>query len=100
MSAPITEQQVLERLRSLLDPELGLNVVDLGLVESIRIEDNGQVFLSMLVTSPGCPLRETLRMGAFYLLSAMEGITKAHVEVVDHVTWTSDRIAPEVIDSL
>ncbi len=100
MSARITEQQVLEHLRNLLDPELGINVVDLGLIEEIRIDESGRVYLAMLVTSPGCPLRDTLREGARYLLSSMAGVTDARVEILDHVIWSPDRIAPGVIDSL
>jgi metal-sulfur cluster biosynthetic enzyme len=49
------EEEVLESLRSVIDPEIGLNIVELGLVRNIDIEDGGKVRLTMILTTPFCP---------------------------------------------
>lgn len=85
-AAEITEQLVLERLRQVLDPELGCNIVDLGLVYSIEI--NGpDITVLMTLTTPGCPMHESISMGAENALLSIEGVRQANVEVVWDPPW-------------
>lgn len=76
-----------ERLRLLIDPEAGLNVVDLGLIQGIEISEAGHATIEMLVTSPGCPLRDTLVAGVERLASGTPGVTEATAVVLDDVPW-------------
>ena len=56
----MTEAEILEALRDVVDPELGVNIVDLGLVRGIQLDD-GDVGITMTMTSPACPLRDSLQ---------------------------------------
>lgn len=92
----LNEQAVLECLYELVDPELGINVVNLGLVESIYIGQDGHVDLILLVTSPGCPLKEVLEEGARRLILKLPEVSSVKVTVVESPPWTPDRISPDV----
>lgn len=94
----LDEALILSRLESLIDPEVGINVVDLGLIENIAFPAPDTVKVTMLVTSPGCPLRDTLARGAHNLLSAVPGIREVEVEVADEPAWTPHRIRPGALD--
>src|SRR5215510_2182276 len=83
---PITESQVLEKLRQVLDPELGCNIVDLGLVYSVHL-DGGNVRVVMTLTTPGCPMHEMLRFGAENALLSLDGVEDVTVELVWDPPW-------------
>jgi metal-sulfur cluster biosynthetic enzyme len=87
MNAPeITQQLVLEALRRVLDPELGCNIVDLGLIYSVEI--NGpDIGVLMTLTTPGCPMHESISDGARNALLSLEGVRSASVEVVWDPPW-------------
>jgi metal-sulfur cluster biosynthetic enzyme len=85
MSA-ITEQIVLDALRQVIDPELGCNIVDLGLIYGVEIVD-GKVRVIMTLTTPGCPMHETISQGAQIALLGLEGVTDAEVQVVWDPPW-------------
>lgn len=83
---PITEELVLETLRQVIDPELGCNIVDLGLIYSVRIND-GKVSVMMTLTTPGCPMHESISLGVQTALLGLDGVTDAEVEVVWDPPW-------------
>ncbi len=100
MQTQVSEEQVMEQLRKLMDPEVGINVVDLGLVEEVHVLPEGKVHLIMLVTSPGCPLQDTLQQGATRLLQELPGVAEAWVEIAHTPAWSPQRIAAGVLDSI
>jgi metal-sulfur cluster biosynthetic enzyme len=81
-----SEAQVLEALRQVIDPELGCNVVDLGLIYSVTIEA-GRISVAMTLTTPGCPMHESLRMGAERALLNLNGVADVEVTVVWDPPW-------------
>jgi metal-sulfur cluster biosynthetic enzyme len=83
---PITEATLLETLRQVIDPELGCNIVDLGLIYSLRI-DGTKVTVSMTLTTPGCPMHESIRWGVQGALLGLEGVEEADVELVWDPPW-------------
>lgn len=91
-----------ERARSVLhgvvDPELGLDIVDLGLVYAIR-EEAGGVIVEMTLTTPGCPVSESLPVDAARLLETALGVP-VRVDVVWDPPWTPDRIDAEAAAAL
>lgn len=95
---PPSPETVRARLRALIDPEIGLNVVDLGLVHTIAVNPAGAVRVELLVTAPGCPLKDTLCDGATRLVSSLPGVTAADVCIVDEPAWHPGRIAPGALD--
>lgn len=85
-NAILDESRVLEALRQVIDPELGCNLVDLGLIYDVRIE-GGLVRVTMTVTTPGCPMHDSLRSGVQNALLNLEGVTDAQVELVFDPPW-------------
>ena len=83
---PITEETILETLRQVMDPELDCNVVDLGLIYSIQLQE-GRVAVTMTLTTPGCPMHESISLGVKNALLSIDGVTEATVEVVWDPPW-------------
>lgn len=84
-----------EGLREVSDPELGVNIVDLGLVYDIEVE-GGQARVTMTLTSPGCPAGDQILNGARRQTESAEGVDEAEVNLVWKPFWTPDRIDPKV----
>jgi metal-sulfur cluster biosynthetic enzyme len=90
----VTEDQVKEALRQIEDPELGLNIVDLGLVYDILV-DGTSVTIQMTLTSPGCPVGPQLLNGSRAVLQDLEGVEQVDIQLVWEPFWSPDRINPE-----
>ncbi len=86
MNPPLTEIQVLEALRHVVDPEIDCNIVDLGLIYNVAIEGT-KVTVQMTLTTPGCPMHESIGAGARNALLHLEGVTDAEVQVVWDPPW-------------
>lgn len=82
-------------LREVYDPELGINVVDLGLVYGIAVQPDGLVKVAMTLTTQGCPLHDTIVGGAKAALSRVEGVTGVDIDLVWSPAWTPDKMKPE-----
>lgn len=91
----ITEDQVKTALRRVKDPELNLNILDLGLVYTINI-DGSAVSIDMSLTSPGCPSGPEIMQGAEEQLKSIPGVTSATVNLVWSPFWTPERIEPRI----
>jgi FeS assembly SUF system protein len=95
----ITREQVLERLKECYDPEIPINIVDLGLVYDVTVEDD-QIHVRMTLTSPHCPLAGVLSEEVEAKVKEIEGVGSVRVELVWDPPWTPDRISRETRDSL
>jgi metal-sulfur cluster biosynthetic enzyme len=91
----ITEDLVKLALRRVKDPELNLNIVDIGLVYAIQVNGT-EVTVEMSLTSPACPSGPELLHDATTQVQAIPGVTKADVNIVWSPPWTPDRIEPRV----
>lgn len=91
----LTEDQVRLVLRRVKDPEINLNIVDLGLIYSVTV-DGQDVAVEMSLTSPGCPAGPQIVSDVEEQLRAMPGIGATSVEIVWSPPWTPDRIEPRV----
>lgn len=91
-----TVEQVRDALRAVKDPELNLNVVDLGLVYEIAVSEGGEVHVEMTLTSPGCPVGPEMLSDAQAVLEKIEGVTRADVELVWEPYWTPEKMDPRV----
>jgi len=91
----LTEDQVKIALRRVKDPELNLNILDLGLVYEIRVTGN-DVAIDMSLTSPGCPSGPEIMSDAERHLRAIPGIGEVAVNLVWSPFWSPDRIEPRV----
>lgn len=92
----VTEEQVRLSLRGVKDPELNLNIVDLGLVYDIEVGDEGDVVVRMTLTSPGCPAGPEIMTDAEQAVRGVEGVTDVAIELVWEPYWTPERIDPRV----
>jgi len=90
----ITEEQAREALKQVEDPEIGLNIVDLGLVYDVEV-DGSTVNVKMTLTSPSCPVGPQILNGSKMVLQDLEEVEEANVELVWEPFWSPDRINPE-----
>jgi len=93
----VLEERVIEVLRGVYDPEIPVNVYDLGLIYGIQCSPDGVVDIQMTLTSPGCPVAQTFPgMVEERVRSEAEGVTAAQVELVWDPPWSPDRLSDEV----
>lgn len=92
--ATATAEAVVDMLKNVYDPEIGINVVDLGLVYGVDI-DNQVVNVKMTLTTPGCPLHDTLTRTAEMAIETLDGVSEAHVDMIWDPPWTPERITDE-----
>lgn len=91
----ISDEQVKLALRKVKDPELNLNVVDLGLIYGVTVED-GNVEIAMTLTSPGCPSGPQIMGDVEKVIRALPGVGEVNVNLVWSPFWSPDRIEPRV----
>lgn len=82
----VTEKQIYDALHEVYDPELGLNIVDLGLVYGVAVEGD-TVDVTMTMTTPGCPMHEAITEGAHTAVAALPSVQEARVHVVWLPPW-------------
>ena len=92
----LTTDNVRKALRAVKDPELGLNIIDLGLVYDVEVSEPGDVHVKMTLTSPGCPSGPEILQDAKLVLEQLEGVNSADVELVWEPYWTPERMDPRV----
>ena len=90
-AAMIDEATIREALRQVMDPELDCNIVDLGLVYDITI-NSAKVTVTMTLTTPGCPMHESIAWGVKCALLNLEGVEEVEVQVVWDPPWTPARM--------
>jgi metal-sulfur cluster biosynthetic enzyme len=91
IAATLNETVVLETLRQVIDPELDCNIVDLGLIYGVHI-DAGKVRVVMTLTTPGCPMQQSIAWGVQQALLQLDCVTEAEVEVVWDPPWHPSRM--------
>lgn len=95
----ISETVVLETLRQVIDPEIGFNIIDLGLIYSVAIA-NGAVKVTMSLTTPGCPMHDSISWGVKNVLLNLEGVTEAEVTVVWDPPWHPSMMSEQARNAL
>ncbi len=91
----LTADEILEVLRVVEDPDLGISIVDLGLIYKI-VNDSGNLSVDMTLTSPGCPYGPQLISEVDYMLHSLEGVGTTNVEVVWDPPWSFDNMSEDV----
>jgi metal-sulfur cluster biosynthetic enzyme len=92
---PVSEDQVRAVLRKVKDPDLNLNIVDLGLIYGVRV-DGPKVNVDITLTSPGCPSGPEIMGNAEQMIRALPGVGDVQMNLVWAPFWTPDRIEPRV----
>jgi metal-sulfur cluster biosynthetic enzyme len=93
---PLSPDTIRKALRAVKDPELNLNIIDLGLVYDIEASEEGDVRVKMTLTSPGCPAGGEILQGVREVASDLEGVRSVDVELVWDPYWTPERMDPRV----
>jgi cysteine desulfuration protein SufE len=93
------QDTILSALRTVKDPELGVNVVDLGLVYTIQTHEQ-EIDVEMTLTSPACPAGPEMLRGAVTALEKIEGVSKANVKLVMSPPWSPDKMTDAARDEL
>lgn len=87
------EGKVVDALRQVFDPEIPVNIYDLGLIYSIDIDDDNNVAIQMTLTAPGCPVAQTFPGTVENAVKAVEGVNDAKVELVWEPPWSRDNMS-------
>ncbi len=94
-----TQEQILEALKQVYDPEIPVDIVNLGLVYDVAIED-GIVRLKLTTTSPGCPVGDYLAQEVKRAVETLAGVDAVGVEFVWNPPWTPEMMSPEAKQKL
>ena len=87
-----TETEILDALREVYDPEIGINVVDLGLIYGVKSEGE-RVDIEMTLTTPGCPMHQFLGNAVGEAVEALPSVKDVYVRIVWEPRWTQDRLS-------
>lgn len=87
------EADIIEMMRTIYDPEIPVNIYDLGLIYKIDIDTAGFVKVEMTLTAPGCPVAQTFPGTVEEAVKSVPGVTDAKVELVWEPQWTKDRMS-------
>jgi len=96
MEKKITKEDVLNALKNVVDFELGLDVVSLGLVYEVEVDDQNNVKVLMTMTSPMCPLAGLILSDAEEAIKKIEGVGNVEVELTFDPPWSPERMSPEL----
>lgn len=96
----VTEDQVYNALKQVHDPEIPVNIVDLGLIYGVTVEPDDTVRVTMTLTTPGCGMAQQIAMSAKQSVLKVPGVTQAWVTVVWEPRWDPSRMSPEARQKL
>jgi metal-sulfur cluster biosynthetic enzyme len=91
----IDREHIVRALGDVIDPELGMSVVELGLIYDLRAED-GRVAITMTMTTQGCPLHDTMADWVRHAVARIPGVESVAVAVTFEPPWTTDRIGRDL----
>ncbi len=101
---PIAEDTIREALKQVIDPELFINIVDLGLICAVNVEpgddDQSSVSVDMTMTSPACPAGPQLLSQSKEAVARLEGVCDVEIKLVMDPPWTPDRMTEDARDQL
>ena len=93
--SPELREQVIEALRTVYDPEIPLNLYDLGLIYAIDIDEMNDVTITMTLTTPHCPVAESMPGKVAAVVRAIDVVNEVKVELVWDPPWTQERLSDE-----
>lgn len=93
--AKITMERIVNALKGCVDPEIGLNIVDLGLIQGINVDENSNVKLRLTMTSPMCPVTSVILADVQLRLEHLEGIGNVDIDLVWDPAWSPEMISEE-----
>ena len=95
MGKSLMEDLVIEKLSTVYDPEVPVNIWELGLVYEIDFPKPNEVIITMTLTAPGCPIADQIVQEVHDVVMTIDGIDEVTVNLVFEPIWTPDRMSPE-----
>ncbi|WP_341901980.1 MULTISPECIES: SUF system Fe-S cluster assembly protein [Fluviicola] len=89
------EDKIVDILKTIFDPEIPVDIYELGLIYEVRISKEGVVEIDMTLTSPNCPVAESLPKDVKEKVESVEGVSEAHVHIVFDPPWDKDMMSEE-----
>ena len=89
------EERIVEMLKTVYDPEIPVNVYDLGLIYKIDLQDNGELTVYMTLTAPNCPAADFIMEDIRQKIESVDGVTSAQVNLVFEPEWDKDMMTDE-----
>ena len=89
------EGKIIQKLKEVFDPEIPVNIYDMGLIYEINIKEDLTVDIKMTLTAPNCPVAETLPIEVRNAAQSVEGVRGVYVELVFEPEWNYDMMTPE-----
>ena len=89
------EEKIVAMLKTVYDPEIPVNVYDLGLIYKIDVSDNGEAVLDMTLTAPNCPAADFIMEDIRQKVESVEGVTSATINLVFEPEWDKDMMSEE-----
>jgi metal-sulfur cluster biosynthetic enzyme len=96
----LTKETVTEALKTVYDPEIPVNVVDLGLVYDVQVNDEGGIYVQMTLTFPGCGMGPFIAQQAEWAVQDLDGAGEVEIEMVFDPPWTPELISEEARSQL
>ena len=96
----VNRDEVYEALRTVYDPEIPVNVVDLGLIYDVQVSDANDVFVQMTLTFPGCGMGPHIAQQAEWAVQDVEGVEEVNIELTFDPPWSPDLISEEARNML
>ena len=87
--------EIIKNLKVIYDPEIPVNIYDLGLIYNIDIDDEGNVSVLMTLTTPNCPVAESLPQEVHDMLDPVEGVNKVNIELTFEPPWDQENLSDE-----
>ncbi len=91
------ETKIIEVIKTVFDPEIPVNIYDLGLIYEIDVDEEGNAHIVMTLTSPNCPVAESLPEEVHEKVSAIEGIKSVNLNMTFDPPWTKDMLSEEAL---
>jgi FeS assembly SUF system protein len=92
-----TEEAIVAVLKTVYDPEIPVNVYDLGLIYNVEISEGGKVRIDMTLTAPGCPMADYIVEDVRMKVEAVEGVASVEVNLVFEPEWNKDMMSDEAL---
>ena len=96
MPAEVSREEVYQALKTVYDPEIPVNVVDLGLIYDVQVNDDNNVFVQMTLTFPGCGMGPHIAQQAEWAVQDLDGVEEVEIELTFDPPWSPEMISEEV----
>ncbi len=91
------ESEIVKVVKTIFDPEIPINIYDLGLIYEVEALDEGKVRILMTLTSPNCPVAESLPQEVYDKVLALEGVSEVELNLTFDPPWTKDMLSEEAL---